>query len=54
MPQEQNVVMTHDKIEGKGIASKTAFEKVWKAKGWKLAPKAGQETAGVDTTPDKK
>lgn len=51
MAREENVVMVHEKIKGKGIATKTAFDKVWSKRGWKAAPKADQGITAPTSTP---
>ena len=51
-----NVVMVHPDVKGKAVATRDAYEKVWKDRGWKIEEKgnprevAGAATAVVDNT----
>lgn len=55
-PLAANVVMAHPEVKGKAVATRDAFEKVWKDRGWKIEEKedpravAGAATAVVDNT----
>jgi hypothetical protein len=43
------VTITHDKVKGEGKVTRTAFEQVWKDRGWSIKKdeqKTKQETKG--------
>lgn len=50
-PKEQ-VLIEHDDIEGSTEVSRSAFDKVWQHKGWKLASPDTIEEAAADNVAD--